>query len=208
MLVELERLAMDVRDRAGLAQDEVELAPRIAIRLLGPQGIARVADLSTTAYLVRLDDGYRIVALAGAADLNWSIAHEIGHWALAEIAQFRGPPAEEETYASLLGTAILAPMGAVRAAHAAFGDDENVARVASTFHVSQKSAWLRLGETLRDDRATINRGDRLRVRFGSTYPWETVGVDLARSKRPLPGLARTRLRGGIDSGCVALRVRR
>lgn len=204
---DLERLAIEVRERARLRPDEIELAPRIALRLLGPAGIARVADLSTTTYLVRLGDGYRVVARAGAPDLNWAIAHELGHWALAELAHFKGSRAEEERCADYLATAILAPLTIVRAAHRALGD-ANVERVAAAFHISQKSTWLRLGEALGDERATVNARGTVRVRSAGAFPWETIDVvDAARSRLLMPGLARAKLRGGVDQRSVALRAR-
>ncbi len=79
---------------------------------------------------------------------------------------------------------------------------------AALFHLSQKSAWLRLGETLRDERATVNREGIVRVRSAGAFPWQTIDVlGEARGRKVMPGLARTKLRGGVDSDCVALRAR-
>lgn len=201
---DLEDLATEVRRRASLDDDDLELAPVIVTRVLGPDALGIVPDLHGYGHLARDSEGrYRIHIHPGKPDLNFTIAHELGHWALREIAGFRGSVVEEERAANYLGAAILAPPSTVRRAHDQWG--EKVRTIAHAFGISQTAMVLRLAEVRRDERAVVTRSGNVLARG---MLWERVPVfDIARSARQWRGLARAKLRGGIDEGRVALRLK-
>lgn len=204
--MELELLAREVRRRAGLKDDELELATRIAARVLGPDAIAFDGAMKGAAYLRRTLDGYQIVVNPGARDVRFHVAHELGEWALRALARFDGSELQRERAANYLAAAILAPDSAVRRAHAAHG--ERIRALASQFGLSQTSVVLRLAEVNGDERAVVTRTGNVLIRTQGAFPWARVPVvDVARGDARWARLAKSRLRGGIDEGRVALRVR-
>lgn len=203
--LELELLAQEIRRRAGLHDDELAVATRIAARLLGPEGITANPNLTGPAYLRRTDEGWQIVVNPGARDVRFHVAHEIGEWALKTIARFDGGEADRERAANYIAAALLAPEAAVRRVHAAVG--ERVKTIASRFQMSQTAIVLRLAEVQGDERAVVTRNGNVLVRTQGAFPWADVPlIDVARGAR-WRGLAKTQLRGGLDEGRVALRVR-
>jgi hypothetical protein len=203
--LDLELLAKEVRRRAGLGDDDLELATRIAARVLGPDAIALDPDLLGAAYLRRTIDGWQIVVNPGARDVRFHVAHELGEWALRSLAQFSGSDVERERAANYIAAAILAPEAAVRRAHAAVGERLQV--LASQFGLSQTSVVLRLAEVRGDERAIVTASGNVLIRAQGAFPWATVPiVDLARHGT-WAGLAKAELRGGIDEGRVAFRMR-
>lgn len=197
---DLERLAREVRSIAGLDNDELLLAPEIAARVLGTVGVV-FGEAGTVARL----DGRRIIVPIDHGDLNFATAHELAEWALRDIALFRGTHVERERAANYVGAAILAPAEVVRRAHDYFG--ERLRPLARTFALSQTSAVLRLAEVRRDERAVVTKNGNVLLRTQGTFPWADVPVvEVARGGR-WRGLAKARLRGGIDEGRIALRVR-
>lgn len=204
--MELELLAKEIRRRAGLREGELAIATRIAARLLGPDAIAADPTLQLPAYLCRTIDGFQIVANPGARDVRFHIAHEIGEWALKTLAKFSGPHAERERAANYIAAAILAPEDEVRALHAAMG--ERIRPMAEHFGLSQTSMVLRLAEVRRDERAVVTKSGNVLIRTQGAFPWADIPViDVARGESRWIGLAKARLRGGIDEGRVALRVK-
>lgn len=205
---QLELLASEVRRRARLDADENELATTIATRVLGPTGIALDPELAGAAYLRRhTDGGFQIVIRPTISDVRFAIMHELGHYAVREIARVRLTPIEEERAANFLAAAVLAPPEAVRRVYAHFGSDlRHLEAIAKTFGLSQTSAQLRLAEVIGDERAvvTANNGNVLVRGKG----WKALPVlSVARGELRRPDIAKSTLRGGIDEGRIALRVR-
>lgn len=192
--LELELLAREVRRRAGLTDDDTELATRIAARVLGPDAVALDPALANAAYLRRTIDGC------------FHVAHELGEWALRSLAKFHGDEASRERAANYIAAAILAPEAAVRRAHATFG--ERLRPIASRFQMSQTSIVLRLAEVKGDERAVVTRTGNVLLRTQGAFPWADVPIlDVAQGGARWRGLAKAPLRGGIDEGRVALRAR-
>ncbi len=203
---ELERLALDVRRRAGIANDELERAPRIALSLLGPDSLAISPGMRCPGRLKQVDGSYVIVVRPGALDLNFTIAHELAHWALLEVAGVRLPRDQEERAANYLGAAILAPRLAVLRAHQLWA--ERIPRIAREFGLSKTGMVLRLAEVRGDERAIVTRNGNVLLRTQGSFPWADVAiVEIARDLRLERRLAKTSFRGGIDEGRVALRAR-
>lgn len=204
--LELEELAREVRRRAGLADDELEYATLIAARVLGPQGITKNPNMHGAAILRRTIDGWQIVINPNGPDVRFSIAHELGEWALKTLAKFEGTEVERERAANYIAAAILAPEQVVKRAHAAVG--ERIRVLASEFGLSQTSMVLRLAEVRGDERAVVTRTGNVLIRTQGTFAWADVPIiDVARGSTRWRGLSKAQLRGGIDEGRVALRVK-
>lgn len=204
--LELEILAREVRRRAGLSEDDLELATRIAARVLGPDAVALDPEMLGAAYLRRTIDGYQIVVNPGARDVRFHVAHELGEWALKMMTRFEGSEADRERAANYIAAAILAPEGAVRRAHTHVG--ERLRALADRFGLSQTSMALRLAEVRGDERAVVTKTGNVLLRTSGALDWTQIPiVDVARGAARWRGLARAELRGGIDEGRVALRGR-
>jgi len=206
--IELEGLAGEVRCRAGLGEMEVALASTIATRILGADGVRVSDDLVGPAYLCRrVDGGYQIVVRATVPDIRFAITHELAHYAIRELARAKLESAEEERAANYLAAAILAPPAALRLAHKAHGNTLRALRpLAEAFGLSQTSIHLRLAEVLGDDRALVTANQNHVLSRGSR--WETISaVSVAQGRVQRPDVAKATLRGGIDEGRVALRLR-
>jgi hypothetical protein len=200
---ELERLALEVRSRARLELDEIERAPEIVLRVLGPSSLAVSQSMRCSGRLTKVNGRYVIVVRTDAPDLNFTCAHELAHWALLEIAGVHLPRAEEERAANHLGAAILAPKQTVLRAYEHW--PERVSRLAREFGLSETAMVLRLAEARNDERAVVTRNGNVLLRSQGAFPWADVPlVEVARGTR-WRGLAKTTLRGGIDEGRVALR---
>lgn len=204
--LELESLAREIRRRAGLSEDDLDLATRIAARVLGPDAVALDPKMQGAAYLRRTIDGFQIVVNPGARDVRFHVAHELGEWALKTLARFSGPEVTRERMANYIAGAILAPEGAMRRAHASVG--ERLRALSNRFGMSQTSVVLRLGEVHGDERAVVTRTGNVLIRTQGAFPWSDVPVvNVARGEVRWIGLAKAQLRGGIDEGRVALRAR-
>lgn len=202
---DLELLATEVRRRAGLTDDDNELATTIAGRLLGEQGLAVDETLRGAAYLRRRSDGgYQIVIRPSFHDVRWAVSHELGHYAIREIARAQMPVEAEEHAANYLAAAILAPPRAVRRAHAHYGAElRHLRPIARTFGLSQTATQLRLGEVLGDKRAVVTKRSNVVLSRGSGW-MQIPAIEIARGKAKSQDIARATLRGGIDEGRVAL----
>lgn len=211
---ELEGLAAEVRRRAGLLDDDPILATRLAARLLGPDAVAVDPTIAGAAYLRATDDGWQILLNPAGVDVRFHVAHEIGEWALRELAHFRGSHLGRERSANYLAAAILAPYRALMAAyddvelrHAAAPEARRLWLVASRFGLSTTSTVLRLAEVRNEDRAVVTRSGNVMLRAHGGFVWDGVPIlAVARGQVAVRGLVKARLRGGIDDGRVALRA--
>lgn len=203
--LELEGLATEVRRRARIQPDVVETASRIAFGALGERALTVDRSMRLAAYLQAIENGWQIVVNPTAPDLRFHIAHELGEWALRTIARFRGDDAARERAANYIAAAILAPEPAILRAHASLG--ERPRSIAAWFQLSQTATVLRLAEVVGDERAVVTKTGNVLLRTQGTFPWAKVPlIEVARGTK-WRGLARARLRGGIDEGRVALRAR-
>lgn len=207
MQLELELLADDVRQRAGLGTDDNEYATEIAVRLLGVDGVAIVPELRSAAYLRRrVDGGFQVSIGPTVTDARFAVMHEIAHWAIREIACWSLEQADEEQAANYLAAAILSPRRALIRAYRHFGSELRKLRpIAELFGLSQTATQLRLGEVLGDKRAVVTARHGHVLSRGSGWP-SVPAVEIARGKASRPNVVKATLRGGIDEGRVALRV--
>lgn len=204
--MEFEGIAAEVRRRAGVRPGELIVITRAAARLLGPDAIAADEEMEIPAYLCRTFDGFQIVANPRSKDLRFHISHELGEWALKTLAHFSGTHTARERAANYIAAAILAPADEVRSIRRARG--ERIGSMARHFGMSQTAMVLRLAEVQGDERAVVTVSGNVLIRTQGAFPWETVPVvGVARGESRWLGLAKARLRGGIDEGRVALRVR-
>ncbi len=194
-----EELALEVRARAGLDDDELAYASEIAARILGVENVS-----FTDGTVARFENG-RILIPSDHPDCNYAAAHEIAEWALRELARFDGTERERERAANYVGAAILSPARVVLKAHRQFG--ERLRTLAKTFAMSQTGIVLRLAEVEGSERAVVTRTGNVLFRTQGAFPWANVVSGVARGETRWRGLAKTELRGGIDEGRVALRVR-
>ncbi len=96
----------------------------------------------------------------------------------------------------------------VRAVHSEHGRFKAIRPLAKVALLSQTAAQLRLGEVIGDERAVVTKSGHVLVRTQGAYPWTTVHVvDASGYELRQLGLAKTKLRGGIDTGRVALVAR-
>ncbi len=198
--LEFEILAGELRGLARLGDDDLELAPQIAARILGSGGVVFGA-IGTSARL----EGDQIVVPPDHPDLNFAVAHELAEWGLRELVRFKGSHIDKERAANSVGAALLAPRNTMLRAHAHYG--ERLRSIANTFALSQTGVVLRLAEVCGDERAVVTASGNVLVRTQGVFPWADVPVvSVARGAR-WRGLAKTSLRGGIDEGRVALRAR-
>lgn len=201
---EFESFALEIRKMAGLGDEELTLATRMAARLLGPDAVALDPTMSSAAYLRRVEGGWQIVVNPNAQDLRFNVAHEIGEWALRTVAQFQGSPEARERAANRIAAALLAPAKVVRLATAM---GERLPELADGFGLSQTAMVLRLAEVRGDERAVVTRTGNVILRTQGAFPWAEVPVvDVARGRR-WAGLRKATLAGGIDHGRVALIAR-
>lgn len=201
--VEIEQLAMEVRRAAGASDEAVVAVVDLVIFWMGPNAIEVVERMIGRAALVTVDGVPRIMAKRGAPDLRFAVAHELGHWVLRFLARVSLDHVEEERAANTFAAALLAPPSLVRRAYEFFGEDLRVA--SERMHMSQTSMALRLGEVRGDPRAVVTRTGHVFTRNGGTALTRERAAEAARGKAPR-GLAKARLRGGIDEGRVALRA--
>lgn len=204
---EIEALAIRLRALGGFADHEPLDASLLAPRLLGTP-VLLVPDLEVRACLALLKDGRRQVWVRRVyAETNFEIAHELGHYALMYLARYND--GDDENLANRIAASLLAPPKLVRAARTLYGRQlQPIGPLAEAAMISQTSAQLRLGEVLEDDRVIVTRTNRVLVRAsGQLHRASGALVKLARDDAPIRGLAKAVLRGGIDDGRIALRMR-
>lgn len=191
---------MELRKLARLRDDDLQLAPQIAARILGSSGVV----FGAAGTVARLE-GHQIVVPQDHPDMNFAIAHELAEWGLREIAKFKGGHVEKERAANSVGAAILAPRAIVLIAHAHYG--ERLRPLSRTFAISQTNVVLRLAEVCGDERAVVTLSGHVFMRSQGAFPWADVPIVKVARGDSWCGLAKTRLRGGIDEGRIALRAR-
>lgn len=208
-MVELERLARTVRRLAGLDDLDLLSSLTIAQRVLGAP-VRLVPSLETRACISMADGTYRIFIRALEREAHFDVAHELGHWALRELARYAG--AEEERFANRIAGAIVAPGSAVKWATAQHGRGMRpIKPLANLTGISDTSANLRLSEVLGDDRwvATARRRNLLARVPSGRHPDRAALIAMAFDEGPrIPGIVKTRLTpAGIDAGRVALKAK-
>lgn len=202
-----ERLALEVRRRAKLRDDEIALAPTIAERVMGCE-VAIASELAATACLTRTDGAYQILIREVHSDTNFDIAHELAHYALREIEKYRGP--DEERYANQIAANIIAPRPIVRAVCRRHGRGvEAIRPLARATRLSQTAAHFRLGEVWHDGRLVVTAmSGNVLIRTTGQIDWTTLPVaELARGRQERRDVEREELSGGIDAGRIALRTK-
>ena len=200
---DIEGLAMAVRRGAGAGPEDVVSVVDTIVFWLGAGSVERVDRMVGRAALVTVDGRARIMARRGAPDLRFALAHELGHWALRHVGHVSLDPVEEERAANLFAATLLAPCALMRRAYEFFGEAHET--IAAKINLSQTSTILRLGEVRGDSRAVVTRSGHVLARnTNATFTRERASA-AARGKGAR-GLARARLRGGIDEGRVAVRV--
>lgn len=200
-----ELLATEARAAAGLAPDAFVVVTDLAVALLGEKAIVVDPELAGTTYLRHLGESYEIVVRLDAPDLRFRLMHEVAH-VLIRRTGVRLSSVDEERFANYVAAAVIAPRDLVKRAHAHFG--ERPRRLAQLFGLSQTAMVLRLAEVLRDDRAVVTRSGNVLVRTSGAVDWSTIpALKVARGEARWKNLAKARLKGGIDEGRIALRVR-
>ena len=200
----IEALALDLRRGAGFLDDENVFVSEVIAHWLGDDGVELVPTMLGRAALIRANGRYRIVAKSGATDLRFALAHELGHWALRVHAGATfDHRASEECAANTFAAVLLAPGALVQKAYAFFGERHET--IATKLSISQTATVLRLGEVRGDPRAVVTRSGHVFVRNQNAV---LDGPRAVRAARGVAGrgLAKARLRGGIDEGRVALRA--
>lgn len=192
---------------AGLGAEELVDAGEFAVRLVGEDSIVVLDRLAAGARLRRTADGYRIELRDGLPDINFACAHEVAHWALREVWRYDGP--DEERFANHLGAALLMPRTVVLAVVRRYGRGLRPVRpLAIMGQVSETAAQLRLAEVIGDERAVLTRTGNILVRNADSVDWKDPSILATRGINvEHHALVKARLRGGIDEGRVALKVR-
>lgn len=186
---EIERLATDFRHRrANLRDDELVTGAELATRAFGADCVRFVE--SGMAWL----DGLTLVIPADHPDLNFITIHESFHRVCIESAITFATSEESERAANAFAAAVLAPRKTVLHAYSMLG--EKLRPLAKVFGLSQTSTVLRLAEVQRRPRAVVTKSGNVLAHS------DRVRCLLADGA---PGLKKTRLRGGIDEGRVAVR---
>ena len=198
---EIERLAMDVRRGAGFGDDQVVHVNAVVRHWMGV-GVEMIEPGGLYLGSLEVIGGrVQIVVVDTALDPRFVAAHELGHWVFRHrLGMSFTTEADEERAANVFAATLLAPASLVSRAYEFFGED--VPEIADGLRISQTSAVLRLGEVRGEDRGVVTPGGRALLR-GATLTRERA---LAAARGDVRGLARTRLRGGLDEGRVAIRA--
>jgi hypothetical protein len=175
----------------------------IVVHWLGEHAIEVVDRMVGRGALVMVDGQPRIMVKRNAPDGRFVVAHELGHWAIRHVAQATLTIAEEERAANVFAATLLAPRALVTKAYSFFGEAPST--IAERLHISQTSTVLRLGEVRGDPRAVVTRSGHVFVRNQTPTLTRERAAAVARGKA-VRGLTKSRLRGGIDEGRIALRA--
>lgn len=194
-----EQLALTYRRATKIADDEVVRVGDVVRHWTG-SAVETSSTMLHQGALVRVGGRWRVMLLATARDPRFVAAHELGHFAFRQEGVTFATSAAEERAANLFAAVLLAPRALVVRAYDHCG--ERLRPIAAGIGISQTSAALRLAEVLGDERAVVTRTQFVHLR-GSTLTQERA---LAAARGKVPGLVKTRLRGGLDEGRVAVRV--
>jgi hypothetical protein len=205
---DVEALAVEVRERAGLAEDDYVDVIELVHRLLGAGALRLEPDLAALARLARRRGKYVILVRPRQHDFRFRVVHEVAHWALRELAAVTLSLAQEERAANRLAGAVLSAPSMVQRAFDFYGPDlEHLAQIARAFGVSQTSAQIRLGEVIGDERAILTRRGNRIIESRGAVEWDRIDLGAeAVSAEGKPGLAKAPLFGGLDDGRVAFRA--
>ena len=187
---DVEKLAAEVRERTTLEDDELVTGVEIAVRLYGRESIVMIRTGAA-----RLD-GERLLIPQDHPDINFAVMHEAFHRECIALGIRFASIKEQERAANSFAAAILAPPQTMRRAYAIIG--EHIKQLALVFGISQTSTVLRLGEVNATERAVVTATGNVLARGGRVRKLLEGGG---------PGLVKVRLRGGIDEGRTAVRVR-
>ena len=189
---ELEGLAEALYHEAGFEPDEPESPVALARALIGRDAVEVVPPGTlrfTPAQLALVNSRWRIyVQRTEPAAMFFSVAHELGHWALRREG-YQGQ--DEERLADYLGACIIAPATAFARAVKAVGDD--MGELANIFDTTQSLVALRWGERTSTPLALVRPG-LVRVRSQVEFVWPDERT-ITRWARGIPprGLVKTRL---------------
>ena len=198
---DIERVAMDIRRGAGFGDEHTVHVGQVVRHWMGVDVLMVEPGQLQLGTLLRTAGRWQIAVVETAMDPRFVASHELGHWVFRHLHGMTFASLDdEERAANVFAAVLLAPAKLVTRAHAHYG--ENVRGIASGVRISQTSTVLRLGEVRGEDRGVVTPGGRTLLR-GTTLTRESA---IAAARGKVPGLARTRLRGGIDEGRVAVRV--
>lgn len=199
---DVEAMALEVRRKSGASDEQVISLTTTIEAHMGPGSVEMVDAMVGHGALVRVGERHRIMLRRGYRDIRFVAAHEFAHWVFASLG-LRMEHVEEERAANTFAAALLAPAALVRKAYGFFG--ERTETIAERLKLSQTSAVLRLAEVRGDARAVVTRSGHVLMRGTAQTLTRERATEAARGKAPR-GLAKARLRGGIDEGRVALRA--
>lgn len=190
-LPDIEAIAAELYELARADMGDPPGAVALARTLFGADGIQRVdwRIIHGPAVLVRIDGQPRIYVGRGltAAELAFSVSHELGHWMCDRLGCGDDPDLEQICDAT--GAAIVLPRRAFRAALGVLGNLDALARA---FVTTESCAALRMGETTGRPLCLL-APTRVRIR-GDAYGWPTSEPELRRlAKVRRPGLRKARL---------------
>lgn len=200
--LELEELAAELRRMACVESDEIVSALTMAKRILGVP-VRVLGTLPTQACLTHDEAGrYRITIRRLEPESHFAVAHELGHWALREIAQ-ADPPNEEEL-ANRIAAALCVPSTLAKQVTKGVRRSHQFRPLAKATGVSETSAALRLRDLQDEARAVVT--SRRRNLLGGFVGLEAArAIRLADEQESDPEIVTVRLRDvGIDSGRVQL----
>lgn len=188
---DIEGVAESLYRAAGYDPSTPVSPMRLAIALLGGGSVRRFdgRGLRGDAYICKVFGEWRIYLREGldVLDLRFNLAHELAEWAILQD----GLPAgigDTERAADAIAAAILIPAGP---ADRLCARAENAwEQIALDFGTTHTCAALRVGEVTNESLALIAPGS---IRFrGAERDWPSE--EKLRSRRPGPGLRKTRLR--------------
>lgn len=171
----VERLARQVYQLAGVAEDRAVCPVELARRILGEDAVIIARQLSSEGYLLPIAGRWRIVVRAGLSKrrLAHVVGHELGHW----ICRAEGVPDDEEQ-CDAIGAAIVAPAPAFASALAR--RPAKLRDLAWLFSTSESLVALRYAEVTRKPLALVTP-ERVRLRGHHDWPPENELRALARS---------------------------
>jgi hypothetical protein len=199
---DVEAMALEARRKSGAGDEQVISLTTVIEAHMGQGSVELVDTMVGHGALVRVGERSRIMLRRGYRDLRFVAAHEFAHWVFASLG-LKMEHVEEERAANTFAAALLAPAALVRKAYGFFG--EKTETIAERLKLSQTSAVLRLAEVRGDARAVVTRSGHVFVRGASPTLTRERAAEAARGQTPR-GLAKARMRGGIDEGRVAVRA--
>jgi hypothetical protein len=190
---DLEQLAAQTYERAGLDPARPVSPMRLARMLLGEDAITRPIALTGAPASLYYLNGTARIAVKKSVPIEYArffVGHELGHLIVEKEGGYDGD--DLEVCCDYFGAALMAPRAAIVAMQRSFGFD--LPAIAHAAGSTQTWAALRCAEVLRMPLAVI--APKIRVRGPDEWVWpdEDTLRRWARNPRSLPrGLAKTRL---------------